>query len=559
MIDELFHECSVDTELVFGVVKKIQSARKEVQDQPSSLRLIFAVSGNSNEQGNQVKELVDFFGDKDTRVCIIPGRQYALDIFFAENNMGADYVKASAECAIAVHRRESTNGDVLIFLPSAAEVDECVSLLNEFTTPREAPTLEVLLLYAGISAERRHYILNYETSRRIIRRIIVATSVAESKITVPNIKFVIDAGMSKQLFFDAHSGCELTGKTISSKATIHQRTSRAGRDCPGGKCYRLYTEDAFTHLCPETDPPATARSDLTWPLLRLKALGVDNVLDFDLVHPAPAALLLCALDELRALGALDDEAKLTPRTGILLATAPCEPRTAAFLIAAFKNSFDQSWYTAAQAVAVAAVLQTGRHTLRGPLPRYSTGKRQQIEHAFRDDLVHLDGDHATMVNILAAWPKSNEWAKARGIDVSAVKSALAIRARLAYWLNTASISDSIPSESQWYQHLLSPQDQNTTTWDTMALRRALVTGFFSRAARLANDASYRAVKADRTIVLDPSSVYSEFGTPPPFICFCEYALDDDLNVRARHIARIDPRWLLEQGDYYTLDKNVGLT
>ncbi|KAH8093697.1 helicase [Aureococcus anophagefferens] len=109
------------------------------------------------------------------------------------------------------------------------------------------------------------------------------------------------------------------------------RAGRAGRTGPG-KCYRLYTEAAFaSDLFPERTPPASSRSELSWALLQLKALGVDNVLEFDLLSPLPETLLLLALEELLALGALDAEARLTAPLGERLALAPAEPRLARVL------------------------------------------------------------------------------------------------------------------------------------------------------------------------------------------------------------------------------------
>ena len=517
VVDEV-HERTIAVDVLLGLLKKVQRKR--------SLKVV-CMSATAD-----VETLLKFFGENAKALTIQGPRGYPVDTFFSQKHeLGADYVAKAITVALDIHRREA-DGDVLIFLPSARDVDECVGRLKK--------DVDAMPLYAAIDGDAKRRIFSYQ-GKRHQRRIIVATSIAETALTVPNIKFVIDSGVSKMSIFDARAGCRLAVSTVSSKSTAKQRAGRAGR-IAHGKCYRLYTEESYQNFFPLRDPPEIAREDLSWTLLQFKALGVDNIVAFDLPTAPPAVLLVAALDELRALGALDDDAKLT-ETGDRLATAPCEPRAAKFLLSATNDKV--------RAVLVVAFLQSGR-PLRY-VPRYwSPAKKQQADLAFRDDVVHLDGDHATLVNCVRTYRtqrQKTEWAKDRGIDHKAIDSALRFAPSLCRWLQDT-LHDRVDLRSL---------DDDFDDWDTVSFRKALVSGYFARAARLAPDGTYRAIKADRPIDLDPASIYKNYGTPPEYVCFCDFALDDDnFDVVARHVARVDPTWLLDGSDFYRLDKHVGI-
>ncbi|KAJ8608877.1 hypothetical protein CTAYLR_005266 [Chrysophaeum taylorii] len=527
VVDEV-HERSVATDLLLGLLKKVQRARSEKK---KPLRII-ASSATAD-----VETLRSFFGASQTAVASIEGRPYPVDVFFAEHPLGADYVLEAARLAARVHREEGP-GDVLVFLPGPKEVDECVRLVrDDVSSTPGVGGCEVLPLYASLDPRARTLAAKPTSGGR---KIVVATNVAETSLTVPGVQYVIDAGFSRLAMFDAASASQLVVTTPVSRISAAQRAGRAGRTAHG-KCYRLYTRAAFHELLPERSPPEIQRTDLAWPLLQLKALAVDNILDFDFVEPPPSALLVAALDELRALGALDDRADLTAPLGERLALAPCEPRLARALLA----SLDLG--CAIDLVDIAAVLETKR-PLRSFHARLGHARREAVTRQFRDDLVNLDGDHLTYAKALRAYDAifdrppddRSAWCRDRGIDESVLVQARAMRPRLLdKWLGRIAAADAAPV-------VAAPED------DTVPARKALVAGFFSRAARFAPDATYRAIKGDRAIYLDARSVHAEFGTPPDYVCFCDYALDDRFDIVARHVARVNPQWLLDAGDYYRL-------
>ena len=163
------------------------------------------------------------------------------------------------------------------------------------------------------------------------RKVVIATNVAETSLTIPGIYYVIVPGFSKQNCFDPRLGMDSLVVMPISQAQVRQRAGRAGRIGPG-KRYRLYTEAAYRNEMLPTSIPDIQRTNLAHTILMLKAMGVNDLLSFDFMDPPPAQTMLTALEFLYALSALDDEGLLT-RLGRKMADFPMEPPLAKMLIA----------------------------------------------------------------------------------------------------------------------------------------------------------------------------------------------------------------------------------
>ena len=211
---------------------------------------------------------------------------------------------------------------------------------------------------------------------------IVATNVAETSLTIPNVVFVIDGGFTKGRFVNPRSGQDALIVAPESRANARQRAGRAGRTRPG-ECYVLMTEAAYHGLAAHM-PPEMQRCSLAAVTLQLKALGIANVLRFDFLSPPAPHALANALELLYALGALDDKGELTSPVGERMAALPLEPQAAKMILAA------EAEHCVAEALTFAALL-----SLHSP---FMTSRPADLERA-RAPFSVYEGDAVTLLNI----------------------------------------------------------------------------------------------------------------------------------------------------------------
>ncbi len=236
-----------------------------------------------------------------------------------------DYLDAAMITVLQIHE-ENPPGDVLVFLTGQEEIDALARLLRDRAA---AASLSLLVapLYAALPPEQQMQV--FEPAPAGMRKCVLATNIAETSLTLPGVRYVVDPGLAKQRSFNARSGVDTLAVAPISQAAARQRAGRAGREAPG-VCYRLYTEDAFRGLAPVTKPEIL-RANLGGVVLQLKALGVADVLNFPLLDPPPRAALLRSLELLYALEALDDNGALTPQ-GQEMSRFPLEPMVRACLL-----------------------------------------------------------------------------------------------------------------------------------------------------------------------------------------------------------------------------------
>jgi ATP-dependent helicase HrpB len=221
---------------------------------------------------------------------------------------------------------DEQEGDVLVFLPGAGEIRRVHSLLQDARLP---PGLEVLPLYGDLPASAQRTVL--EPPRAGVRRVVLATNLAETSLTIPGVRIVVDAGLARRAAFDPGSGMTRLETVRVSRASADQRRGRAGRTAPG-VCYRLWSEGAHRSLAAHT-PPEIAIADLAGVALELAAWGARDAGALAWLDPPPEAPLAQARDLLRALGALSADGTPTPH-GRAMAALGLHPRLAHLLLRA---------------------------------------------------------------------------------------------------------------------------------------------------------------------------------------------------------------------------------
>ncbi len=192
--------------------------------------------------------------------------------------------------------------------------------------------LVILPIYANLPSDLQAKI--FEPTPTGARKVVLATNIAETSLTIDNIIYVIDPGFCKENSYNARTGMESLIVTPISKASANQRAGRAGR-VAAGKCFRLYTAWAYKHELEETQRPEIQRVNLGNVVLLLKSLGINDLIHFDFLDPPPHETLVLALEQLYALGALNHLGELT-KLGRRMAEFPVDPMMAKMLLASEK-------------------------------------------------------------------------------------------------------------------------------------------------------------------------------------------------------------------------------
>ena len=510
MIDEA-HERTVHTDILLALVKDL------ARERPDLKLLISSATMNASK-------FAEYFDDAP--IFNIPGRRYPVDIHYTPQPE-ANYLAAAITTVFQIHTTQG-KGDILVFLTGQDEIEAAEQNITEISRKlgSRVPELVICPIYANLPSELQAKI--FEPTPEGARKVVLATNIAETSLTIDGIVYVIDPGFVKENIYNPATGMSKLVAVPCSRASANQRSGRAGRVGPG-KCFRLYTKWAFMNEMEESTTPEIQRTNLNGVVLMLKSLGINELLDFEFMDPPPTETLIGALNQLFALQALNHRGELT-KMGRQMAEFPADPMLAKAILAADKLRCVE------EVLSIVSMLSEASALFFRP-----KDKKIHADSARARFTIKEGGDHLTLLNIWNQWVDSDfsyVWAKENFLQQRSLTRARDVRDQLAKLCERVEVTISSCGAA-----------------DLVPIQKAITAGFFPNAARLQRGGdSYRTVKNNNTVYIHPSSVLMDSNPPIKMVIY--YELVQTTKEYMRNCLPIKPEWLHEAAPHFHKKKDL---
>ncbi|PFH33564.1 helicase [Besnoitia besnoiti] len=558
VLDEA-HERSLRTDILLGWVKRLLAKRRDLKIVVMSATL-------------DTEKFLRFF--PGAKPVFVPGRQFPVEVLYTPEPE-ADYIDAALITTLQIHTRYPP-GDILVFLPGQEDIEGLHSILEEkrellrkalcmasqsraaeasgkqtlksekvkdkdrkpasvsmgnagvqfcigedveIADPEKtAVDLLVCPLFAALPFDRQKAV--FTPAPAGVRKVILATNIAETSITVQGIRYVVDSGLAKTKCVNHRTGVEALVIEEISQDSAKQRAGRAGREAPG-TVFRMYTEDTFNKFRPRKVPEIVT-CDLDQVFLELKALGIANPLEFPFLDAPPKEAFVNAGRTLHRLEAIDSRGELT-ELGRKLAALPLKPMLGKLLLDSV------AFECTSEILSIVAMLSTD--SLWNSYRSLSSEKTSRVSQA-RKRLADIRGDHLTLLHAYSQWEEATDkigLCNEYGLHHNAMMRAKQIR-------------------SQLEELLLSPQiglkniakSDATDRWTKV--RQCLAVGCWLHTARLQRDGRTYVTTVEReTAKLHPSSVLSGQRALPAWVVYSEYVHTSKPYLRG--VTAIEGPWL----------------
>lgn len=533
VIDEA-HERTVLTDMLMGFLKELLIKRKDDSD----FKVIIMSATLDAEKFSKF-----FF---DCEILYVEGKMYPVQRLYLDKTAD-DIIDTTIKSIVQINQSEE-EGDILTFLPGQEEIDKACSTLEKFAPllPKEAPMLVPLPIYAALPPSQQLKV--FEPVKKNQRKVILATNIAETSITVPGVRYVVDTGLRKVKVWRHQLGLSTLLTVPISQASATQRAGRAGRE-RSGKAFRLYTESDYFKLPKQTEPEII-RTDIAQSILMLKKLQVDDIVNWPWIEHPGQESLFAALNQLYSLKALNDSGRITT-LGEQMAVLPVSPQLSTVLI----NAFKFNCLTAV--IDIISCLNVQNLILNPPSERRDevNEKRRQI-----CSLGNKYGDLLMFKEILDYFMEINSagerkrWCKEMFFNFRGFKNVLQIKSQISQYMKSLFGNSILAdeengdnddnlfndySDNDEEDQAIIQYKRNNKPLDIEAILKSFLQGYIMNTALGYPDRSYRTVFSGHLISIHPSSLL--FSRKCDAIMYTEFVYTT--KGYARNVSLIDPEWL----------------
>ncbi|EAT33470.1 AAEL014256-PA [Aedes aegypti] len=500
ILDEA-HERTIATDVLFGIVKKAQSTRRLKMLEPLKIIIMSATMN--------VNHFSKYFGNCPT--LYLKGKNHIVRVYQSMENM--NYLEACITTIFQIHEKEQESGDILVFLTGQEEIEATTTLVRRLAKQQvneNSLRMRVYPMYAAMSQQAQ--MDAFTPTAPNARKVILATNIAETSLTISGIKYVIDCGKAKQRAYDPLTGIDTLKVSWISKAQAWQRTGRAGR-LEDGFCYRTYSKSDFQAM-KEHSTPEILRCSISASTLQLLALGID-CREFDFLDKPPPEAIESALLELKNLGAINTvKAPALTALGRRMAKLPLDPKYAKIVLSApDHNCLDE--------ILTIVAMLSGENVF------VNTSQRREQQLAAHSKFHAKCGDHITLLNVFKEFrtkDKSRKWCVDNFLLDRHLSHAASVRAQLFEICAKMGIRS------------------NSCGNDPIPVVKCLLTGLYQNVAELQRDNSYLCLSNRTSARIHPSSVLCGRARPQ-YVLFTELVATGNRYLRT--VSELEPEWIGE--------------